>query len=143
MKRFFDSRQEEQILQAIREAERRTSGEIRVHLANQIEQGLMIDAAEVFDDLGMSQTAARNGVLIYLVPKAHRFAILGDEGINKVVPAGFWDDVRDLMQQHFRRREFTTGIVAAIGRVAEKLATYFPHQGEADENELPDDISYD
>lgn len=143
MKRFFDAQQEKQILNAIREAESRTSGEIRVHLANQIEQGLMVDAAEVFDDLGMSKTAARNGVLIYLVPQAHRFAILGDEGINKVVPEGFWDDVRDLMQQHFRRREFAAGIVAAINRVAEKLATYFPHQGEADENELPDDISYD
>jgi len=142
MKRFFSPGEEKEILNAIRLAESRTSGEIRVHLANQIEQGLMVDAAEVFDDLGMSKTAARNGVLIYLVPLAHRFAILGDQGINEVVPEGFWDDVRDLMQQHFRQREFAEGIIAAIRRVAEKLAAYFPHQGEADENELPDDISY-
>lgn len=142
MKRFFDAQEEEHILAAIREAESRTSGEIRVHLANQIERGLMVDAAEVFDDLGMSKTAARNGVLIYLVPQAHRFAILGDKGINEVVPDGFWDDVRDLMQQYFRKREFTEGITRAISLVAEKLVAFFPHQGKADKNELPDDISY-
>lgn len=142
MERFFKPEQEKEIIAAIQRAENTTSGEIRIHLAEQIHRGLFEDAAAVFARLGMDQTAARNGVLLYIVPKAHRFAILGDVGIDEVVPDGFWDDVRNLMQTHFRKHHFAKGVIAGIERIGEKLQTYFPHQGEGDENELPDDISY-
>lgn len=143
MIRFFTPEEEKAIIQRIAEAERQTSGEVRVHLAEQIERDVLQDARMVFQRLGMAKTAARNGVLIYVVPKAHRFAIVGDEGIDEVVPEGFWDEVRDSMQAHFRRKAFALGVMEGISKVAEKLATFFPHQGEHDENELPDDISYD
>jgi uncharacterized membrane protein len=143
MIRFFKPEEERRIIQAITAAEGQTSGEIRVHLAEQITHSALADARQVFSRLGMEKTEARNGVLLYIVPKAHRFALVGDEGIDAVVPDGFWDDVRDIMQEHFRHHQFCEGILVAIERIAEKLQAYFPHQGDDDVNELPDDISYD
>ena len=143
MRHFFTPEEEKSIIISIALAESQTSGEIRVHLAEQIEKDVLSDAQVVFHRLGMTNTAARNGVLLYVVPKAHRFAIVGDEGINRVVPDGFWNEVKDTMQKQFRKRAFVGGIQKGIALVAEKLATFFPHQGEADQNELPDDISYD
>ncbi|MCB0579592.1 MAG: TPM domain-containing protein [Phaeodactylibacter sp.] len=141
MLKFFTPEQEEQIIAAIRSAERNTSGEIRVHLEDNPKRDIMEEAKRVFFRLGMDKTEARNGVLIILAPERKAFAILGDEGINKVVPENFWQEERDIMQECFRRGAFAEGICKAIEQVGEKLKAYFPYQQD-DTNELPDDISY-
>ena len=89
----------------------------------------------------MHETALRNGVLIYLSTNDRKFAIIGDSGINAVVPAGYWDDVRDLMIGNFSKGELVQGFVLGIEKVGEKLKEFFPYQ-EDDINELPDEISY-
>ncbi len=88
----------------------------------------------------MDKTAGKNGVLIYLVTREKLFAIIGDEGINKVVPADFWNEIRNTMQEHFRDDKFAEGLTEAIKRVGEKLKVYFPYQAD-DKNECPDEIS--
>jgi uncharacterized membrane protein len=90
----------------------------------------------------MDATAARNGVLVYLSVDDHRFAIVGDEGIDQVVPDGFWDEIKDGMQARFGDGEFAEGIVEAVAKVGEKLQSYFPYQN-GDVNELSDEISTD
>ncbi|MCB0663856.1 MAG: TPM domain-containing protein [Saprospiraceae bacterium] len=139
---FFKKEEEAQIIEAIRHAENQTSGEIRVHLEKKTGGTPILDvAAEVFSILKMEATEARNGVLILLVPSEKQFAIIGDEGINKVVPEHFWEDVRDLMKKHFQTGNFVQGLSEGIELVGQKLKEYFPYQTD-DTNELPDDISY-
>ena len=89
----------------------------------------------------MHKTALRNGVLIYLSTNDRKFAIIGDSGINAVVPAGFWNDVKELMIGNFSKGNLTEGFVQGIGKVGEKLKEFFPYQKD-DVNELPDEISY-
>jgi uncharacterized membrane protein len=141
MVRFFDKEEEARIIAAIREAERATSGEIRVHVEVGARKPAIEVAQRIFRELGMDKTADRNGVLILLAVDRREFAILGDEGINKVVPEDFWSEERDLMQQHFKRGEFATGIELAIQQIGRRLKQYFPYQTD-DVNELPDEISY-
>ena len=138
---FFNQQEEQRIIAAIQEAERNTSGEIRVHLEKKLEKEVLIEAKEAFAKLNMHRTKARNGVLIFIAPAHHQFAIIGDEGIHKVVGEDFWKEERDLMQQYFRQGAFADGICKAIVQVGEKLKIYFPHQSD-DTNELSNDISY-
>ena len=141
MVRFFNTEEEATIISAIREAELATSGEIRVHVEVGARKPALEVAKRTFRELGMEKTQDRNGVLILLAVDRREFAIVGDEGINKVVPEDFWDTERDLMQQHFKRGEFATGIEMAIQQIGVKLKQYFPYQTD-DVNELPDEISY-
>ncbi|MBX2929353.1 MAG: TPM domain-containing protein [Saprospiraceae bacterium] len=141
MIQFFNSEEEVAIVAAIRDAERKTSGEVRVHIEKNCRADVLDETVRVFRKLDMHRTAARNGVLLFIAPERREFAIIGDEGINAVVPAGFWDEERDLMLTHFRQGQFAAGICAAIAGVGEKLKEHFPVAGD-DENELPDDISY-
>ncbi len=138
---FFAKEDEQRIIEAIQDAECNTSGEIRVHLEQKPRKDAMSEARRVFAKLKMHQTKARNGVLILLAPERREFAILGDQGINDVVEGDFWEQERDLMQQHFRAGDFTGGLVAVIGQIGEKLQAHFPYQDD-DENELSDEISY-
>ena len=138
---FFSGKEKKQILAAVQEAERNTSGEIRVHLAHKIRGPVFGHAQKVFQKIGMTKTAQRNGVLIFLATKDKKFAVLGDVGINEKVPEGFWNDVVQIMQEHFRQDQFAEGISEAILRVGEKLKAYFPYQSN-DKNELSDGISY-
>lgn len=142
MIKFFSQDEERQIIAAIESAERQTSGEIRVHLTRSTRPDIMQDALQLFQRLGMHKTEQRNGVLILLAPKARRFAILGDEGINRVVPPGFWQEERDILLEHFRREAYGQGVCLVIGQIGEKLQAFFPRRDD-DVNELPDDISYD
>lgn len=141
MIKFFTLEEEEHIIAAIRAAELHTSGEIRVHLEDEPEHPAVKQAILVFERLKMHRTAARNGVLIYLAPENREFAIIGDKGINNLVPENFWDTERDLLQAQFRRGEFCAGIVEVIAHIGDKLQRYFPYLAE-DINELPDEISY-
>lgn len=138
---FFTKEEGERIVQAIQAAETNTSGEIRVHLEAKCKGPIMEAALQTFQKLHMHETAARNGVLFFFAPDRREFAILGDEGINKVVPENYWEDVRNILQEHFRHGKFADGLCLGIERVGEKLKTYFPYQTD-DVNELSDDISY-
>lgn len=138
---FFTKEDEQRIIAAIRDAEGRTSGEIRVHLEREYEGGITGAAHRTFHALGMDRTKQRNGVLIFIVPPKHEFAIYGDRGINQKVPPHFWNDVRDLMQQNFRQGKFADGVCEGIRLAGEKLMEHFPWQA-GDKNELSDEISY-
>ena len=140
-KDFFDKEQREDIRHAVLNAELDTSGEIRVHIETSCPGDVMDRAAYIFNKMGMQKTTRRNGVLFYLAVKNRRFAIIGDVGINSVVPVDFWDDVKNLMLNHFRENQFTDGLIEAIDRVGQKLKEHFPYQ-TGDVNELSDEISF-
>jgi uncharacterized membrane protein len=138
---FFTPEQKRQIVEAIQKAEHATSGEIRVHLEEYCSGDVLDRAAYLFETLGMSQTAARNGVLIYLAVKDRKFAIVGDAGINAVVEQHYWEDVKHMLAEHFKRGEYISGLTKAIERTGNKLKKHFPFQAN-DVNELSDEISF-
>ena len=138
---FFSKEEQQMIVAAIKEAELDTSGEIRVHIENHCKKETLERAAEVFYDLKMNQTAARNGILFYLAVKDHKFAVIGDEGINKKVEHDFWNDIKDQMIFNFKENKFADGLVAGILKCGERLKEYFPYQSD-DVNELSDEISF-
>ena len=139
--KFLSKEEEQQVVQAIQSAEHQTSGEIRVHIESVCKCNVLDRAAWLFKSLKMHETAQRNGVLIYLSTSDRKFAIIGDSGINAIVPAGFWNDVKELMIGNFSKGNLTEGFVLGIGKVGEKLKEFFPFQKD-DVNELPDEISY-
>ena len=140
--RFFTSEQKEHILQAIHKAEKDTSGEIKVHLERLCTGNVLDRAAQIFHELGMSQTELRNGVLIYLAYQERKFAILGDAGINAAVTSNFWDDIKVHMQSKFRAGHFAEGIIEGVEMVGQQLKDHFPYKTSGDQNELSDEISF-
>jgi uncharacterized membrane protein len=138
---FFTKEQQSAIVQAIADAEKATSGEIRVHLDGSCKGSVLDCAAYVFKKLKMHKTALRNGVLIYLAVNDRKFAILGDAGINTRVPEGFWDQIKDVMSANFVKGDFTNGLTQGIQMVGEKLKVYFPIKAN-DTNELSNEISF-
>lgn len=141
-RKILNNEEDHRVVEAIRQAERNTSGQIKVHIENFCHINVEKRSLMVFKRLKMNKTKQRNGVLIYLAVKDHKFAILGDEGINKVVGEGFWNDVKDLMMSHFKEGRFAEGLEQGIQRCGEKLKAFFPHQND-NTNEIPDDISYE
>ncbi|GAB5539182.1 MAG: TPM domain-containing protein [Salibacteraceae bacterium] len=137
----FTEKEERLILDAIKAAELNTSGEIRLHVEKHCKIDPYERAVEVFDKLGMAKTELRNGVLVYMAIVDHKFAILGDEGINKVVPEGFWVGTKDVMAGKFKEGKIAEGIALGIHDAGEQLQAHFPYQKD-DTNELKDDISY-
>ena len=141
-RRILNNEEDRHIVEAIRQAELNTSGEIKVHIENHCRGEVAERSLVVFNRLKMNETKQRNGVLIYLAVKDHKFAILGDEGINNVVEDNFWDDIRDMMATEFKQGRFAEGLEQGIKRCGEKLKAYFPYQSD-DVNEIPDEISYE
>ena len=139
---ILNREEDHRVVEAIRQAELNTSGEIKVHIENRCKGNVEERSLVVFNRLKLNETQLHNGVLIYLAVKDRKFAILGDEGINNVVEEGFWNDVKDLMLSHFKEGRFTEGLETGIQRCGEKLKAYFPYQSD-DINEIPDDISYE
>ena len=139
---ILNREEDRRVVEAIRQAELNTSGEIKVHIENHCRGDVEERSLHVFNRLKMNETQQRNGVLIYLAVRDRKIAILGDEGINKVVEDGFWNEVKDLMLSHFREGRFADGLEQGIMRCGEKLKAYFPYQSN-DINEIPDDISYE
>jgi uncharacterized membrane protein len=139
-KEFFTKEQEAEIVAAIKAAENRTSGEIRVHVESHTDEPNLEHAKKVFEEVGMTQTELRNGVLFYLAVEDRQFSIIGDAGIDAVTPDDFWDSIRDTAQAHFKKGEFTKGLIAGIEMAGKALKEYFP-VADDDINELPDEIS--
>jgi len=127
---------------AIAEAERATSGEVRVSVARYFWGPVRPAAEHAFARLGMSKTKDRNGILFFIVPARKKFVVLGDEGIHAKVGQEFWDCVAGLMADHFRKGEFTEGLVRAIGEAGRQLAEHFPYDASYDINELADDVDF-
>lgn len=139
---FFSKEQQATILASVKEAEKSTSGEIRVHIETTCHEDVLDRAAWVFKKMGMHNTAERNGVLFYLAVRDRKFAIIGDSGIHSKVPAGFWDKISELLSKNFREDKFTEGLSEGILLAGEQLKTHFPHRKD-DVNELPDEISFE
>jgi len=132
----------ERVKKSIVDAEHETSGEIRVSVAPFFWGPVRRVAQKAFVRLKMNQTKDRNGILFFIVPSRRRFVVLGDEGIHACVGQEFWDSLASLLAGHFRKGEFTEGLVRAIGEAGAKLAAHFPYDPAGDVNELPDDIDF-
>lgn len=140
----FTPDEQQRIVEAIRQAETATSGEIRVHVEPNCPAGDPVQRAiEVFAQLGMHRTKAQNGVLFYLAHVDRKFAVLGDKGIDAKVPTGFWESTKDLLRGYFAKGEYVEGLSQGIERAGQQLRQYFPYDGATDTNELADDISTD
>ena len=141
IKTFLTKEQQDQITGAIAEAEKKTSGEIRVHLEKKCKNSPEKRAIEIFNQLKMFSTAQRNGSLIYIAIEDRKFAVIGDKGINEIVPENFWDSIRDQMILNFSKNDYGNGIVEGIKVIGEKLKEHFPYHTD-DKNELTDEISF-
>lgn len=137
---FLSKTEEQEIVQAIVEAEKNTSGEIRVHIEEHTEKSPLERAQEVFFELKMDETQDRNGVLFYVCVSDKKFAILGDKGINEAVESDFWDCTKDTVIANFKEGKFKKGLVEGILRAGERLKKNFPYQSD-DTNELSNEIS--
>ncbi|GAB3708319.1 TPM domain-containing protein [Spirosoma flavus] len=134
---------QQRIINAIRQAEKATSGEIRVHVEPHCASSDPVQRAiEVFAQLGMHRTKDQNGVLFYLAHIDRKFAIVGDKGIDAKVPANFWESTKELLRHHFAAGDYAEGLSRGIERAGEQLKHYFPYASD-DVNELSDDISFD
>jgi uncharacterized membrane protein len=132
----------ERVKAAVAAAERQTSGEIRVSVARFFWGSVRHAARDAFARLGMTGTKDRNGVMFFIVPARRKFVVLGDQGIHDKVGQEFWDCVARLMSEHFRKGEFTEGLVEAIGETGRQLAAHFPYDATVDVNELADDVDF-
>lgn len=137
---FLTKEEEEEVVEAIRTAEKNTSGEIRVHIEKKSEVEIWDRAMEVFHLLKMDNTKEANGVLIYLAIEDRNFIIYGDKGINDVVPSNFWDSTKDVIVSQFKKGNFKQGLIDGILMAGEQLQKHFPWS-EGDKNELSDKIS--
>lgn len=138
---FLSQSEKSQITEAIAAAENMTSGEIRVHLERKCPEDVLDRAAFLFEKLEMYKTELRNGVLFYISFDDHKLAILGDAGINAVVPDGFWDKTKDLLINAFQSGEYSRGLSEGIRLAGAQLKEHFPVSTD-DVNELSDDISF-
>lgn len=137
---FLTKQDEQEIVSSIVEAEKNTSGEIRVHIEEHSEKSPLDRAQEVFFELKMNETQDRNGVLFYICVSDKKFAIIGDKGINDVVESDFWDCTKDTVIANFKEGNFKKGLVEGILQAGQRLKHYFPYQSD-DTNELSNEIS--
>ena len=139
---FVKTLDDTRIVAAIRDAETRSRGEIRVHVAEGPVEDAEAAARVDFTRLGMTATAERNGVLILVGPESRCCAVVGDLGIDEHCDEGFWTSVVEAMTEDLRAGRYTDGIVTAVKMVGDELARHFPRRpGERDRNELPDAVS--
>ena len=137
---FLSEEEEAEVVEAIRRAEKKTSGEIRVHIEKTSNGDIWDRAMEVFHLLKMDNTKQDNGVLIYVAIDDRKFIIYGDKGINAVVPKDFWESTKDAIASQFKNGNFKQGLIDGILRAGRELQAHFPWE-EGDINELSDKIS--
>jgi len=137
---FLTAEEEQEIVLAILDAEKNTSGEIRVHIEAHTRNDHFNRAKEVFHLLKMDNTKEENGVIIYVAVNDKKFSIYGDRGIDKVVPDNFWDTTRDVIETHFKNGRFKQGLIDGILKAGKELEDHFPWN-HGDANELSNEIS--
>ena len=138
---LFTDEEQQRIREAIADAEKHTSGELRVCIEQTCSDEALDRAAKYFYQLNMDKTKLRNGVLIYLATVDRKFAIIGDAGINRLVPENFWDDTKHQMLEQFKYGNMVEGIVTGIKNAGQQLRAYFPCEPD-DQNELSDDVAF-
>ncbi len=138
---YFSESNRKVVTDSIAEAEKQTSGEIRLFIEDTCDENVLDRAAYIFLQLKTHETEGRNGVLFYLAMQSRKFAILGDAGINSKVPKDFWHDIKLEMQHHFTEGDFTKGLSKGIIMAGEALKKYFPHM-DNDVNEISDEIVF-
>jgi uncharacterized membrane protein len=139
---FLKQLRHEEIVTAIQAAEKLTSGEIRVFISRHPVEEPVPAAENHFTALGMEKTRDRNGVLIFVAPLTHKFAVIGDSAVHARCGKEFWTELAREMSGHFRKSEFTTGIVHGVHKAGELLAAHFPRRPD-DTNELSDAVETD
>ena len=139
---FLNKIQDEEIVAAIRAAEAKTSGQIRVFISHKKTEDPVVAAQRIFEKIGMTKTSERNGVLIFVAPQSQKFAVIGDTGVHQLCGESFWQEVAHEMTGHFRRSEFTQGIIHGIQKAGALLAKHFPRKS-TDTNQLPDRVEHD
>ncbi len=138
--RFLRELEHDRIVRAIKEAESKTSGQLRVFLQRgRFEEDALDRAQKKFLQLGMQKTAGRNAILIFVAPRAQKFAVVGDEGVHQKCGEEFWKELVEKMRLRFQRDEFTDALLEGIESAGQLLARYFPKTGGST-NELPDDV---
>ena len=141
-KDFLKQLRHDDIVGAIRHAEKKTSGEIRVFISRKEPADAIAAAQAHFAELGMQKTEERNGVLIFVAPRVRKFAVIGDSGVHARCGDEFWNKVAAEMTGHFKQGDFTAGILHGIQKAGELLAEHFPRR-PGGKNQLPDDIAHD
>jgi uncharacterized membrane protein len=142
-KSLLTADEQAEIAEAIREAEKRTSGEVRVFIESHCKYVDPLDrAAEIFYGLKMDKTVDRNAVLVYIAVKDHQLAIFGDEGIHMKTGSEFWQKEVNLMLSQFNKENYGDGIVTVVKEIGDALYQHFPYDKKVDKNELPDDIVF-
>lgn len=142
-KKFFTEAESKQIVEAIRQAEIRTSGEVRVFVESRCRYMDAIDrAAEVFYSLKMDKTDDRNAVIVYLALKDRQLAVYGDVGIHQKVGSDYWNNEVRMLLENFNKSDYAAGISQCVKDIGEALHYYFPYDSDTDKNELPDDIVF-
>jgi uncharacterized membrane protein len=139
---FVDQLHRDKIVAAIREAEKKTSGEIRVFITRKPTENPLEMAKQQFVKMGMEKTQERNGVLLFVAPRTHKFAIVGDVGVQTRCGDAFWTELAHEMSSHFKKADFTNGIIYGVHKAGELLAEHFPRK-RGDKNELPDEVEGD
>jgi uncharacterized membrane protein len=137
---FLSKLEHDRITEAIREAESKTSGEIRVLIQRgKLKSDPVVAAQKKFRRLGMHKTRERNAVLVFVAPRVHKFAVIGDEAIHEKCGDEFWQRVVEKMRTHFQNDKFSDALIEAVKEVGTVLASHFPKTSE-DTNELPNDV---
>lgn len=137
---FVSKVEHERIVSAIREAEAKTSGEIRVFIQRgKLNADPLVAAQKKFHQLRMHTTRERNAVLIFVAPRAHKFAVVGDKAIHEKCGDEFWQRIVDGMRVHFQNEKFSHALVDAVKEIGKVLAAHFPRT-RANANELPDEV---
>jgi uncharacterized membrane protein len=137
---FLSKLEHDRIVQAIRDAESRTSGEIRVYFQRgKLKADPLIKAQKKFYQLGMHKTQERNAVLIFVAPRTHKFAVVGDKAIHEKCGDEFWQRIIERMRIHLRNEKFSDALVEAITEIGQVLGAHFPRNSKS-ANELPDQI---
>jgi uncharacterized membrane protein len=140
-KEFLDKLEHDRIVHAIREAESKTSGEIRVYVQRgKLNADPLIVAQKKFERLQMHKTQQRNAVLIFVAPRAHKFAVVGDKAVHEECGDEFWQRVVEGMRTHFQNEKFSHALIEAINEIGKLLAAHFP-KTSTNANELPDEIA--
>lgn len=140
VEQFLTTSEENQIIEAICQAEKQTSGEIKVHIEATSNKDPFERAIEVFEKLEMYKTKSRNAVLFYVAVDDRNFVIFGDKGINEVVEDDFWNQTKDVMVEYFKKSEFKQGLIEGILKAGQQLKRYFPIETD-DVDELSNEIS--
>ena len=140
---LFSAAEKAQIIDAIQDAERRTSGEVRVYVESScVKADPLGRAMELFQKLKMYETASRNAVLVYIATEDRKLAVFGDEGIHQKVGHAFWNSEVEKILMHFNKHHFGQGIASVVQAIGAALELHFPFDGTSDKNELPDDIVF-